>query len=384
MKYILLEETLPSSYGYYVECTYYRKDVTVEKTSDGYTIGDWITVPSLGKYLMEKGESPAPSKVILGESVVITVGEEGQQMTFTGNTFTLATPLPTYGSLTGYYVEAGPEGEKIGLFATGATTNPEILDQAIFRWFSVEEVPYERQEVAVNKGNRRQEDVYNTWGEGYYVMNGSHVAMKAIIEHTGVKRNVRINSQYGTLLEGEIVRVKWEEDDGYISEEWEDLIMAHYTMDGRDIWDFGNVVGEGEMMPIQYQAYYLTPFLEPFYTDIKPGVTYYKDEKIVAYNQSVKPLAFEIAVNEDRTLTWEEAGMTDEIFQTYWGMYNSGTYCGKDYGLTINGEYPPVRGLYGDLGDLRFVLRKGKAQLSVTIYGNRGDRTVELIYDNKS
>lgn len=385
MKNILLEETLPGSYGYYDQCTYYRKDVTVEKTSDGYTIDDEITVPSLGKYLMEKGESPAFSKVILGESVVITVEEQGQQMTFTGNTFTLATPLPTYGSLTGYYIEVELEEEKIGLFATGTTTNPEILDQAIFRWFSVEEVPYERKEVAVLGTSRQQKDVYNTWGEGYYTINDNFVPFvpraKAIIEHTGVKRNVRINSQYGPLLEGEIVSsVKWEDSNGHISEVSGNLIMAYY--DSQNVWYFGNVVGEGEVMLVQDQVYYLTPFPETLYTDIKPGVTYYKDEKIVAYNQSVKPLAFEIAEDETRTLTWEEAGMTDEIYQTYWDMYRSGTSCGKDYGLTINGEYPPVRALYGDFAEnLRFKLPvDGKT--TVTIFEH--NRTVDLSYERKA
>ena len=318
--------------------------------------------------------------------MVITVEEQGQQMTFTGNTFTLATPLPTYGSLTGYYVEVESERDKYGIFATGATHNPDILDRNIFYWFSVEEIPYERKEVAVLGTSRQQKDVYNTWGEGYYRINDSSVPIptrKAIIEHTGVKRNVRINSQYGPLLEGEIVSsVKWEDSNGHISEVSGNLIMAYY--DSLNVWDFGRVVEEGEVMPVQYETYYLTPFLEPFYTDIKPGVTYYKDEKLVAYNQSVKPLAFEIAVNEFRTLTWEEAGMTDEILQTYWSMYNSGTSCGKDYGLTINGKYPPKRSPYGEIYNaLKFELPvDSKTKCIVRIFEE--NRTVELSYDNKS
>ena len=379
MKNILLEENLPSSYGLFDFCTYYRKDASVEKTGDGYLIDNYITVPSLGKYLQENDYTKQASNVILGESVVITVEEQGQQMTVTGNTFTLATPLPTYGSLTGYCVEVESEGYKDVVFLTGSTHNPTPLGQDIFYWFSVEEIPYERQEVAVVKNGLSQNDVYGTWGEGYYTRNGDAASMKAIIEHTGEKRNVRLYSQYGPLLEGEIVRVKWEEPDGYISENWEELIMAHHY----DFWDFGNVVGEGEVMPIQYQTYYLTPFLETFYTDIKPGITYYKNEKLVAYNQTVKPLAFEIAKNEDRTLTWEEAGMTDEIFQTYWRMYHSGTYCGKDYGLTINGEYPPERSLYGEIrGGLKFVLPMGKADFTVTIIEE--NRTVRLAYESKA
>jgi len=104
--------------------------------------------------------------------------------------------------------------------------------------------------------------------------------------------------------------------------------------------------------------------------EITPGVCYCKTEKTVYYNGIKLP---EITVTEEGEYTWDELGITDELFNTYLEMFNEKRHAIAEY--NINPIEPVTRiFMYPMNGETEYL------QFNSTSYYfkvNRNERTVQ-------
>lgn len=65
--------------------------------------------------------------------------------------------------------------------------------------------------------------------------------------------------------------------------------------------------------------------------EIAPGVAYCKEENRVYYNGEIA--LKQITIENAGEYTWEEVGMTEEIFNTYVRMFNEERHCMSEYNI---------------------------------------------------
>ena len=111
--------------------------------------------------------------------------------------------------------------------------------------------------------------------------------------------------------------------------------------------------------------------------EVTPGVCYCEAERTVYYNRVAK--LPEITVTEDGEYTWDELGITDELFNTYLKMFNENRHAIAEYNIKPN---EPVATIFmyprnGETEYLQFNTRSHYFKV------NRNERTVDYFVFEK-